>query len=78
MTKEALTKLNEKQMQYCKTVSSLIHKYNKQHQQMDNIKFRGKLQGYLECLRDVEVLAEHEMRGLYLYFIEADRSSECA
>lgn len=78
MTKEALTKLNEKQMQYCKTLSSLIHRYNEQHQQMDNTKFRGKLRGYLECLRDVDVLTEYEMRGLYLYFIEADRSNERA
>lgn len=73
MTKEALIKLNEKQMQYCKTLSALIYKCNEQHQQMDNTKYRGKLRGYLECLRDVDVLTEYEMRGLYLYFIEKDR-----
>lgn len=78
MTKEALAKLSEKSMKYCKTLSCLINRYNQLHQQIDNTKFRGKLRGYLECLRDVNVLTEYEMRGLYLYFIEADRSSEHA
>lgn len=48
MTREALKKLNEKQMNYCKTLSALIDRAKIKGLKEENERNRGKLRG-LRC-----------------------------
>lgn len=57
MTREALKKLNEKQMNYCKTLSALI----------------DRARGFLECMEQMELLSGYEVKALYLWFISGNR-----
>ncbi len=66
MTKEALGKLNEKQLHYCKVLSCLISRGKSKGISVDNE--CGKLRGYLECLADMGVITANEMKSLYLWF----------
>ena len=50
MTREALKKLNEKQMNYCKTLSALIDRAKIKGLKEENERNRGKLRGFLECI----------------------------
>lgn len=77
MIREALAKLNEKQIKYCETLSAIIaedkkkgctHIYLAQHS--------GKLRGYLECLVDSDIITHVEMQGLYLWFCSGERRKE--
>ena len=45
MTREALKKLNEKQMNYCKTLSALIDRAKIKGLKEENERNRGKLRG---------------------------------
>lgn len=51
MTREALKKLNEKQMNYCKTLSALIDRAKIKGLKEENERNRGKLRGFLECMK---------------------------
>lgn len=53
MTREALKKLNEKQMNYCKTLSVLIDRAKIKGLKEENERNRGKLRGFLECIYDI-------------------------
>ena len=68
MTREALNKLNENQIKYCKTLSKLIEmdRNNKSLYQYEQD--CGKLKGYLNCLYDIGILSRAEIKGLFLYF----------
>lgn len=74
MTKEALSKLNEKQLHYCATLSCLISREKIKGRSAD--KERGKLRGYLECLADTGVITDLEMKSLYLWFFSENRSNQ--
>ena len=54
MTREALKKLNEKQMNYCKTLSALIDRAKIKGLKEENERNRGKLRGFLECMETTE------------------------
>lgn len=71
MTREALKKLNEKQMNYCKTLSALIDRAKIKGLKEENERNRGKLRGFLECMEQMELLSGYEVKALYLWFIEA-------
>ena len=73
MTKEALNKLNERQMNYCKTMSAIIaiNKKNGAHLQYE--RDCGKLRGFLDCLMQMNVINVNEMKALYLWFFTEDR-----
>ena len=75
MTEKALKKLNEKQMQYCCTLSSLIARDRnnglKEQYERDN----GKLRGYLECMEHMEIISNSEMKALYLWFFSENRKT---
>lgn len=74
MTREALNKLNNKQMTYCTALSDLIN-YCKENGCNNNYeRYSGKLRGYLECLHDIGILNHVETRGLYLYFLSENRN----
>jgi len=76
MTRKALEKLNDKQIHYCETLSSLIARFSKDGNNDDNIKYRAKLRGYLEALEDLEILTVEEKRCLYLYYTEKNMKKE--
>lgn len=78
MTREALNKLNEKQMEYCVTLSVIIDraKANGLKEEFDNN--RGKLRGFLECLCQMGIIKGFEVRALYLWFMTKSRKDETA
>lgn len=63
MTREALKKLNEKQMNYCKTLSVLIDRAKIKGLKEENERNRGKLRGFRRKALTVGVLR----RGLRYY-----------
>ena len=74
ITEDALKKLNKKQLSYCKissgVITSIIEKGMKNAWENE----AGRLKGYLECMRDMDILSEVEVRLLYEYFFVEDRS----
>lgn len=74
MTKEALEKLNEKQMAYCKTMSAIIERARVNGLKEEFEKNSGKLRGFLECLCQMEIIKPIELRALYMWFMEKNRS----
>ena len=64
MTREALKKLNEKQMNYCKTLSVLIDRAKIKGLKEENERNRGKLRGFLECMEQMELLSGYEVKAL--------------
>lgn len=76
MTREALAKLNKKQIQYCTTLSVLISRDRERGVQCLVDKESGKLRGYLECLEDMKVLTNSEMKALYLWFFSEKRKEK--
>ena len=74
MIREALNKLNEKQMNYCKTMSVVIviDKVNLLKLQYE--RDCGKLRGFLDCLMQMSVITVNEMKALYLWFITGNRN----
>ena len=73
MTKEALNKLNEQQKHYCTVLSTLISRDRAKGAQSLVDKERGELRGYLECMKDMGMITEYEMRALYTWFSTEDR-----
>lgn len=63
MTREALKKLNEKQMNYCKTLSALIDRAKIKGLKEENERNRGKLRGFLECMEQMELLSGYEVKA---------------
>lgn len=74
MTKEALDKLNEKQMNYCKTMSALIARARENSLKEEFKRNSGKLRGFLECLCQMNIISGIELKALYLYFFAEDRN----
>lgn len=72
MVREALNKLNEKQLHYCETLSCLISREKSKGRSAE--REHGKLRGYLDCLADMGVVTVYESGSLYLWFFEKDRS----
>lgn len=74
MTREALNKLNEKQMNYCTTMSVIIARDKNNPLKTQYERDCGKLRGFLSCLLQMNVINVSEMRALYLWFSTEDRS----
>ena len=74
MIREALNKLNEKQLKALNTYSALIERARKNRLKEEFEMNRGKLRGFLECLCQMEVITGTELKSLYLWFFEKDRS----
>lgn len=73
MTKKALEKLNEKQLNALKTYSALIDRARKNGLKEEYERNAGKLRGFLECLCQSETITGAELKTLYLWFFEKDR-----
>ena len=74
MIKKALEKLNDKQLNYCKALSYIINRAKENRLKEEYERQSGKLRGFLECLCQMEVITGNELKSLYLWFFEADRS----
>lgn len=74
MTKEAIKKLNEKQIKYCKTMSAVIAIDRKNGAKEQYEKDTGILRGYLECLAQMGIITGAEVKALYLWFFTENRS----
>ena len=74
MTREALNKLNEKQMNYCTTMSVIITREKNNPLKLQYERDCGELRGFLECLLQMNVISAIEMKALYLWFSTEDRS----
>ncbi|CUO89766.1 Uncharacterised protein [Dorea longicatena] len=82
MTREALKKLNEKQMNYCKTLSALIDRAKIKGLKEENERNRGKLRGFLECMEQMELLSGYEVKALLpavqiLRYMPLGRTGKC-
>lgn len=73
ITREALNKLNDKQINYCTTMSVLIDRDRVNKLRLNYERDCGKLRGFLECLVQMDVITVNEMKALYLWFYEKDR-----
>ena len=73
MTSKALGKLNDKQMEYCKTMSSIIDRAKTNGLKEEFEKNSGKLRGFLECLCQMGVIEGVELKALYLWFMSKKR-----
>lgn len=71
--KKSLEKLNEKQLDYSKTLSALIERARKNALKEEFERNCGKLRGYLECLCQMDVITGQDLKSLYLWFFEANR-----
>lgn len=74
MTKQALAKLNEKQLNYLKTMSVLIDRARENNLKAEFERNTGKLRGYLECMCQNEIISRIKLKALYLWFFKKDRS----
>lgn len=74
MIKNGLMKLNEKQMNYCKTMSVIIKTDRQNWNHLQYEKDCGKLRGFLDCLMQMNVINTNEMKALYLWFSTEDRN----
>lgn len=75
MTKNALAKLNEKQLEYCKVLSFIINRARENALNAEFEKSSGKLRGFLECLCQMEIISGSDVKTLYLWFFSKDRRS---
>ena len=73
MTKNALAKLNEKQLEYCKVLSFIINRARENGLKAEFEKNSGKLMGFLECLCQMEIISGSDVKTLYLWFFSKDR-----
>lgn len=76
MTREALNKLNEKQLNSLTTYSALIGRARVGGLKEEFERASGKLRGFLECLCQMGVITGNELKALYLWFFEKDRSGK--
>ncbi len=67
---QAYEKLNTTQKEYLKLQSSIIKAAMQEGQKEENERHRGKLRGYLECLRDMRIITPSDLQALYLYFVQ--------
>lgn len=71
LTKEAIKKLPDKCRSYCETISVLISRAILDGRDRDRMEYSKKLRGYVECLHDLGVLSQYEMRAVYMYYATA-------
>lgn len=76
MTREALKKLNEKQMNYCKTLSALIDRAKIKGLKEENERNRGKLRGFLERMEQMELPIERCKRCIACTSFDWDEEKE--
>lgn len=76
MIRTILNKLNEKQLDTLRTYSALIERARANRLKEEFERNSGKLRGFLECLCQMQVITGTELKSLYLWFFEEDRSNK--
>lgn len=74
MTKKALKKLSEEQIEYLKTTSVLLEQARKNNLKEEFERNAGKLRGFLECMCQMKIISDIEVKALYLWFFEKNRA----
>lgn len=74
MIRKALEKLNDKQLDTLNNYSAFIAKARANACKGEYERNCGKLRGFLECLYQMEVITKIDLKSLYFWFFEADRS----
>lgn len=74
MTKKALKKLSEEQIEYLKTASVLLDQARKNNLKEEFERNAGKLRGFLECMCQMKIISDIEVKALYLWFFEKNRA----
>lgn len=73
MTRTALEKLNEQQLEYCKTISFIIDRARQNGLKPEFERASGKLRGFLECLLQMGIITGSDCKALYLWFFSENR-----
>lgn len=68
ITKEAIKKLPDQCRRYCETKHALICHSVLSGIEQARIENTKKLRGYLDCLRDLGILMEIEVRAVYMHY----------
>ena len=76
MTREAIERLNTRQIVTIETYSKLIHRYRTNGNFNLTEEFRHKLRGYLTAMFDAELLTGYEFKELYLHYATKEWVSE--
>ena len=74
MTKKALKKLSKEQLEYLKTASVLLDQARKNNLKEEFERNAGKLRGFLECMCQMKIISDIEVKALYLWFFEKNRA----
>ena len=74
MIRKALEKLNEQQMNALNTYSALIERARENALKEEFERNCGKLRGFLECLCQMKAITGCELKSLYLWYFEKDRT----
>lgn len=69
---DALEKLNQTQLNYCRVASGTIVKATEKGLKDLREHESGKLRGYLECMEDMGIISNLEFKQLYLYFFTGE------
>lgn len=72
-TKEALSKLNDKQIKTLKTLSAVLNDSKAKGNAFYTEEYKNKIRGYLECLVDAEVISRFDQRFLFAWFYDDHR-----
>lgn len=65
---DTLKKLNGKQLSYCKVANGVISEAIEKENVLLQTEEAGRLRGYLDCMGDMGILTEVEVKQLYVYF----------
>lgn len=71
MTEKALRKLPEECKNTLKTISELVKRMKIEGNMPVATEYSKKLRGYLECLQDIKIISQNELRCLYQYYVSA-------
>lgn len=69
MTKKALAKIPNECKNRIENLSEMVKEMKKQGNLPVCTEYSKKLRGYLECLEDMKVITQNDVRCLYLYYV---------
>ena len=70
MTREALNKLPDVAKEYCRINANILLNCRLCGNKRLVTEYKRNLRGYIECLRDMNVITHSEMNGLYFYYTD--------
>ena len=73
---KSLNRLTMEQIAYCKSCSALVALYKRTGMKDCEERVKGKIAGFLTCLRQFGTISEFDYELLLEWFSSADRSKE--